>query len=416
MSKLFGNSQNTNQNQNTSQTQNGNFNTNSTGTTAGTTAGTSTSSTAGTAPDWVTAAIKAATNATGGLAGANPQSFVAGATPNLQQAGTTALGLSGTPWDTNRAIDETNTVINSAAPHMAAATASPFIGSYLDPYQNDVINSTMKDFDQQAGQTRAQDDLALAGSGAFGGSGAALTKSQTEGQLSRARASTLSGLESQNYGQALTAAQQDAQRKQDASATNAQLYGQQLDRQLAGSRQVADLGSNYEAQQRANIGAQSGVGSILQDIAQKQAGAPLALAQFGTQNLSDLLRGFFGGTSTGSTTGSTTGTSTGNTSGTTASSMFGNSSSSGTTTNNPSAMSDIGDLIAIASMFASDRRLKRDIRRVGELANGLGLYAYRYVWSPLQQFGVMAQEVLKVKPEAVAAGPDGFLMVDYGRL
>lgn len=71
---------------------------------------------------------------------------------------------------------------------------------------------------------------------------------------------------------------------------------------------------------------------------------------------------------------------------------------------------------ASASVMASDRRLKRDIRRVGHLANGLGLYRYRYLWSATPYVGVMAQEVVELDPQAVVRGTDGYLRVDYARL
>src|SRR5690606_15172124 len=39
-----------------------------------------------------------------------------------------------------------------------------------------------------------------------------------------------------------------------------------------------------------------------------------------------------------------------------------------------------------AGMF-SDRRLKRNIRRVGKADNGLGIYAYQYIWGGPEQIG-----------------------------
>jgi Chaperone of endosialidase len=66
--------------------------------------------------------------------------------------------------------------------------------------------------------------------------------------------------------------------------------------------------------------------------------------------------------------------------------------------------------------FASDRRLKRDIKQVARLDNGLGLYRYRYNWSDQVYVGVMAQEVALVRPDAVVRGADGYLRVDYSRL
>lgn len=67
-------------------------------------------------------------------------------------------------------------------------------------------------------------------------------------------------------------------------------------------------------------------------------------------------------------------------------------------------------------LVVSDKRLKRDIVRVGELDNGLGLYRYRYIWSDTVYVGVMAQEVAYVVPDAAVVGSDGYLRVDYGRL
>jgi hypothetical protein len=49
----------------------------------------------------------------------------------------------------------------------------------------------------------------------------------------------------------------------------------------------------------------------------------------------------------------------------------------------------------------SDRRLKRDIKRIGQLANGLPLYTYRFRYGKKRHVGVMADEVRKVFPHAV---------------
>jgi hypothetical protein len=69
-----------------------------------------------------------------------------------------------------------------------------------------------------------------------------------------------------------------------------------------------------------------------------------------------------------------------------------------------------------AAIGASDRRLKRDIKRVGTMANGLPVYEYRYVWGRKRHVGVMAQDVLKMGIDAVVRHWTGFLMVDYGKL
>jgi hypothetical protein len=63
----------------------------------------------------------------------------------------------------------------------------------------------------------------------------------------------------------------------------------------------------------------------------------------------------------------------------------------------------------------SDRRAKRNIRRVGTFPNGLPVYSYRYAWEPenVVHIGFMADEVRKVAPHAVLRGADGFDRVCY---
>lgn len=64
--------------------------------------------------------------------------------------------------------------------------------------------------------------------------------------------------------------------------------------------------------------------------------------------------------------------------------------------------------------FTSDIRLKSNIERVGTHPLGIGVYEYDI--DGHRERGVMAQEVLNVKPEAVLMGDDGFYMVNYGAL
>lgn len=74
-----------------------------------------------------------------------------------------------------------------------------------------------------------------------------------------------------------------------------------------------------------------------------------------------------------------------------------------------------GGLGAAGILKYSDRRLKRNIKRCGTLCDGIELYVYQYLWSDVREIGVMADEVQKVKPEAVSE-VGGFLAVDYSKL
>src|SRR5258706_6504089 len=66
-----------------------------------------------------------------------------------------------------------------------------------------------------------------------------------------------------------------------------------------------------------------------------------------------------------------------------------------------------------AMLKSSDRRLKRDIVKIGKLRNGLPVYSFKFLWSDEPLIGLMADDVVKVKPWAVLTDKDGYLMVDY---
>ena len=102
-----------------------------------------------------------------------------------------------------------------------------------------------------------------------------------------------------------------------------------------------------------------------------------------------------------------------------------NSTGQGTSTqtSTPSLMSSIGQGIGgagtllnmapqIAALF-SDERLKTDIAPVGKLNDGQNVYRYRYKGDPVPRIGLIAQEVERVRPEAVHTHPSGYKMVDY---
>jgi hypothetical protein len=71
----------------------------------------------------------------------------------------------------------------------------------------------------------------------------------------------------------------------------------------------------------------------------------------------------------------------------------------------------LGSAAIMPKPMFSDRRVKRDVRRIGE-ACGLPVYSFRYVWSPVEHVGFMADEVARVMPAAVIER-GGLKMVDY---
>ena len=70
----------------------------------------------------------------------------------------------------------------------------------------------------------------------------------------------------------------------------------------------------------------------------------------------------------------------------------------------------------------SDRATKEEIVRVGDHPLGIGLYLFTYKqqfraeWGNGRQFGVMADEVETIMPQAVSTHADGYQVVDYALL
>jgi hypothetical protein len=83
----------------------------------------------------------------------------------------------------------------------------------------------------------------------------------------------------------------------------------------------------------------------------------------------------------------------------------------------PSTIGSIASTIGgIASLFPSDRRLKHSIRKLGELADGLGIYLFSYLGDTKQYRGVMADEVERLRPWALGPKVAGYSTVNYGAL
>ena len=89
-----------------------------------------------------------------------------------------------------------------------------------------------------------------------------------------------------------------------------------------------------------------------------------------------------------------------------------------------------GDLLSGAAQAAatyyatktSDKRLKTNIQKVGQLPSGLPTYTwdwkeeFKHLVGNQPTLGVIAQEAMEVFPEAVSMNSNGYLQVDYSRI
>lgn len=266
-------------------------------------------------PDWALAPTRQAAGRIGDLLNLDPAGLTAPADPLQAQAAEGARGLKDFGFNYDAAADLTRGAANVSwlDPYLTADTpfasggkASDYVDRYLNPYLSQVVDASAADFDAHAGQVRAQQALDLAGAGAFGGSGAALTQSLTEGELSRARATTLSGLRSDAYKTALGAAAGDADRATQARLANAQLaqqaqaqkvgFGfQAQQQQLQAANQLTSLSNAYDENLRANVASQADVGAALRGVDAEARSAPLTTTAQIVAMLNNLPVGLFTG-------------------------------------------------------------------------------------------------------------------------
>ena len=75
--------------------------------------------------------------------------------------------------------------------------------------------------------------------------------------------------------------------------------------------------------------------------------------------------------------------------------------------------------LSIASLFVkpSDIRMKENISKVGKSKDGHNIYEWNYKTNKNTRYrGVIAQDVVKIDPMAVAIRPDGYLGVHYDKI
>jgi hypothetical protein len=239
------------------------------------------------APDWLNAQVQGQSADIGALGQVDPSNYVVGANGLQSQAGQIAGGLGGNAgpvanYDaSNSAISQ---ILGLGAPSMKSETLLDGLNSYFNPYQQEVIDTSAADFDHQASLDHAQRGLDIMRSGAFGGSGAALTQSMGDDASQRARASLLSGLRTQGFNTAAGLSGQDADRRQQAGAANLSAASNFIGQQLGAASQLAGNAGAANADQlqrqgslRDDLSTMFGLGGGLRDIDSQQATAPLDL-------------------------------------------------------------------------------------------------------------------------------------------
>jgi len=172
---------------------------------------------------------------------------------------------------------------------LTGAPTSAQIQQYMSPYQSQVIDTTLSEFDRQrAIQEKSIADQAIA-SGAFGGGREGVQRAEYQSQSDRDRAALQAQMLQQGFGQAQQARQQDIQTRFGLGQAQSGLAGQQLG---LGQFQ-SGLAGQVPQLQRADISTLGQVGAAQQ--AQTQAELDAARQGARTAAYEPLERlGFFG--------------------------------------------------------------------------------------------------------------------------
>jgi hypothetical protein len=210
--------------------------------------------------------------AIGGLKGADlskimgPQ-FVAGLDPLTQQA----MGMAGG--------------LGSYQPYLEAAASYSGPNAYkafMSPYQQDVIGTTLSEYDIQAQKGAQGVPAAAIAAGAFGGGREGVQRAEYGATSDRNRAALQAQLLQQGFGQAQQLAGQAFGQQMNLAQAAPQLAGQQI----AG---LTTLGGLNQAQNQAVLSAQ-------QQLGQAQLQQPLSTAQQYGSGIMGLISGYPGGT------------------------------------------------------------------------------------------------------------------------
>ena len=185
-------------------------------------------------------------------------------------------------------VGDVGTTLSGIAGLTGAPTSSQ-MQQYMSPYQSQVIDTTLSEFDRQkAIQEKSIADQAIA-SGAFGGGREGVQRAEFASQSGRDRAALQAQLLQQGFGQAQQARQQDIQNRFGLGQAQSGLAGQQLG---LGQFQTG-LASQVPGLQRADISTLGQVGAAQQAQAQAELDATRQGARTAAYEPLERL-GFFG--------------------------------------------------------------------------------------------------------------------------
>lgn len=346
-------------------------------------------------PGWIGSPYQDFMGKVSALGQLDPASFTTPATANQNLAFARAGAGTGDPtWGGYNATQDLlgYTPSNVSAGQLSQTDLAP----YMDPYERSVIDATLADFGN-ANALGLNQLRASTPTGAFNGSRQGVAEGQLTSDNLRTLAGTIAGLRSANFGQARQGAMFDIGNRFAGDQFNVNSGLQGANFRLGAANQLANIGMMGANNTRADT-------QMMADLGNTERGINSEInPNVARLSLLQAIGGLMGQVPSALFTGQTT-----------------DQSGTQTSRHSPGLFEGLGTIANIASMFmgnpfkVSDRRLKRDIERIGE-RGGLPWYRFSYVWDGpgVRHEGVMADEA---PAHAVHWHPAGFAMVDYAAL
>jgi hypothetical protein len=171
--------------------------------------------------------------------------------------------------------------LGAYAPYLQAAEAATgptAYQAYMSPYQQDVIGTTLAEYDIQAQKGALGIPAAAISAGAFGGGREGVARAEYASASDRNRAALQAQLLQQGFGQAQQLAQQQFGQQMQLAQQAPALAGQQISA-------LTTLGGLQQSQRQAELAAQ-------QQLAQQQLQQPLMATQALGSGITSLISGY----------------------------------------------------------------------------------------------------------------------------
>lgn len=319
--------------------------------------------------------------------------------PAVTPIGPAPTSMFDTSLDFMKSSAEGTEALASYTPETVTAGTLPGvdISQYMDPYTQEVIDTSLADLERQRLIQQQGIGAQAQAAGAFGGSRMGIQEAMTNEAFARQAGTLAAGLRSAGFTQAQNLAQTDLARQLSADQLNqaAGLSGAQF--QLGAYNQLGNMGLtgyNLANQQMNQFMANEAMKQGLQtNLYGQQVGQATGFFGQPVQSLPYV------------------------------SAALGASPMPQTTSQSyaPGLMDflTLGAYAKGVGVF-SDERLKKDIEEVKALSNGVKVV--RWKWNDIGKkiadasqptYGVIAQQVAKIIPDAVMKHASGYLMVDY---